>query len=63
MMDIHWVAIRCEAIGASKATLAVAEANEASKATCKTVYAYTIDKTPTNAYIQQANSEAAHISR
>ncbi len=37
--------------------------DEASKATCKTMNAYTIHETPTNACIQQANSEAIHIDR
>ncbi len=34
MMNRHWVVIRCEVSGASKATPAVAEVSEASEATC-----------------------------
>ncbi len=48
MIDRHWVAIQCEA---SEATPAVADASEASKTTYKTMNAYTINITPTNAYI------------
>ncbi len=46
MMDIHWVALRCEASRASKATPAVAEASEASKATCKTMNHTPLTKHP-----------------
>ncbi len=52
-MDRHWVGIQCEVSGTSKATLAVAEASEATCActppqnlyNSKTIHAYTINST------------------
>ncbi len=71
MMDRHWVCIRCEASGVSKATPVVAEANKATNSCTPPQSLYTTARpfmhTPLTVHAysyyppKQANTKAAFI--